>query len=1020
MFFTREDILKIQNALLQLSVKDSELPSAEPVTYDDTLSIVQDGKNKQIKIEDFFNQISLWKREDFINITDKYDEHYISLIEAIDLVPILQRKDGLVITFQDIEGNWEIYQFRGNITEFFNIEKWFNLYDYRNNIIQSIVPDEEDLTASIPNENGNSLVSLKDRVYDPTSFSGKGYKILRKNIQSVNIAVTKIKVEFSPSSDGTLSFSINGKETQVAVSATTDNTTALVAQKVAVALQDSMTEYDVSIDVSLITLTRKFGGSVTPSLFSASTTGVVCTVTDSSKRESRNILTKDMITKSNTIYEIRYDFDLNGETIEMQEGCTLKFNGGSFRNGSLVGNNTNIKYVKGNVLFKENLNIAGKWNVPYITSSMFEDLSSDNEIKKLISLTDESIYNTVIIEHGTYNVSVKSQLDYAIGLNSNTRFILHGTISLAPNNFESYDVLKISDSSNVVVEGTGSIIGDKSTHTGTTGEWGVGVEILNSKNIKIDGINILNCWGDCVYVGDDSKQICLSNLNIDNGRRQGISIVSVDNIVVENCIIRNISGTAPEYGIDIEPNKEQSIDNVSINNIKFYSCKGGILSYGGADNVFIGNVKISNCSFDNVYEKNTISLHGVNNASIINCNIIANTCISVQSCNTVAIENCYLDSRKVDGIGTDRTIFSTKNKVVSILNNIILSNGVAIRDSSNTLIEHNDITCLKLFDGFPANINNTKIINNNISGYLSGQLTNCTINNNIIKAGSSVNRIESSVINNNKFLGTMTISLLKDTKICNNIFSGIVKTDDTDRNPVNLYCGTIENSIINGNYFNNGNIESTIKNCIISSNILKYDSGECLRCNSDSINVIIDNNIICYIGTSEQLNMINLISTTFSIIMNNLLDPNSLVKYAVQFSNNESTNDIVRNNRLISPCKVGGRPFGPINDGCIVESADYATKGSTLKRPIIEPFSKTLNDGDTAYPYFDTTLNKIMYWTGYKWVDSQGENPDNNNSGSSENRPTSANIGFMYFDTTLHKPIYYNGNGWVDATGASV
>ena len=73
MFFTREDILKIQQALLQLGVKDSELPSAKPVTYDDTLSIVQDGKNKQIGVKDFCNQISLWKREDFINITDKYD-----------------------------------------------------------------------------------------------------------------------------------------------------------------------------------------------------------------------------------------------------------------------------------------------------------------------------------------------------------------------------------------------------------------------------------------------------------------------------------------------------------------------------------------------------------------------------------------------------------------------------------------------------------------------------------------------------------------------------------------------------------------------------------------------------------------------------------------------------------------------------------------------------------------------------------------------------------------------------------
>lgn len=126
MFFTREDILKIQQALLQLGVKDSELPSAEPVTNDDTLSIVQDNKNKKIGIKDFFNQISLWKKEDFLNITDKYDKQHISLIEAINLVPVLQRKDGLVITFQDTNNSWRMYQFRGNITEFFNEEKWFD------------------------------------------------------------------------------------------------------------------------------------------------------------------------------------------------------------------------------------------------------------------------------------------------------------------------------------------------------------------------------------------------------------------------------------------------------------------------------------------------------------------------------------------------------------------------------------------------------------------------------------------------------------------------------------------------------------------------------------------------------------------------------------------------------------------------------------------------------------------------------------------------------------------------------
>ena len=126
MFFTREDILKIQQALFKVSVKDSELPNAEPVTPKDIISIVQNGKNKKIKIVDFLEQISLGDK-DIINISNKYDEHYISLSEAINLVPELQRKEGLFITFQDVNGNWQFYQFRGTLEEFSEEDKWFNL-----------------------------------------------------------------------------------------------------------------------------------------------------------------------------------------------------------------------------------------------------------------------------------------------------------------------------------------------------------------------------------------------------------------------------------------------------------------------------------------------------------------------------------------------------------------------------------------------------------------------------------------------------------------------------------------------------------------------------------------------------------------------------------------------------------------------------------------------------------------------------------------------------------------------------
>lgn len=44
------------------------------------------------------------------------------------------------------------------------------------------------------------------------------------------------------------------------------------------------------------------------------------------------------------------------------------------------------------------------------------------------------------------------------------------------------------------------------------------------------------------------------------------------------------------------------------------------------------------------------------------------------------------------------------------------------------------------------------------------------------------------------------------------------------------------------------------------------------------------------------------------------------------------------------------------------------------------------------------------------------------NRGSSTERPSlfGSDYGFQYFDTTLNKPIWWTGSKWVDATGAEV
>ena len=79
-----------------------------------------------------------------------------------------------------------------------------------------------------------------------------------------------------------------------------------------------------------------------------------------------NKLTQADFDSENTIYVIRYDYDLNNQTITIPENCVLEFDGGSFDNGIIVLNNgTEIKAV--GKCFGENITINNggriEWNV---------------------------------------------------------------------------------------------------------------------------------------------------------------------------------------------------------------------------------------------------------------------------------------------------------------------------------------------------------------------------------------------------------------------------------------------------------------------------------------------------------------------------------------------------------------------------------------------------------------------------------------------------------------------------------
>lgn len=55
-----------------------------------------------------------------------------------------------------------------------------------------------------------------------------------------------------------------------------------------------------------------------------------------------NVLNQNMISEPNTIYEIRYDYDLQGQEITIPDNCILKFEGGSINNGVINYNNCKV------------------------------------------------------------------------------------------------------------------------------------------------------------------------------------------------------------------------------------------------------------------------------------------------------------------------------------------------------------------------------------------------------------------------------------------------------------------------------------------------------------------------------------------------------------------------------------------------------------------------------------------------------------------------------------------------------
>jgi hypothetical protein len=221
-----------------------------------------------------------------------------------------------------------------------------------------------------------------------------------------------------------------------------------------------------------------------------------------------------------------------------------------------------------------------------------------------------------------------------------------------------------------------NIVGDKYKHLSGAGEWGQGVSIKSSSNIILYKPMISKCWGDGIYIGQDTsvpQNITVNGGLINDNRRNGISIISGNNVTIKNVTISNTSGHNPQSGIDIEPNTvKNEITNVVLDSIttKNNAMHGIIISTGNLN----GNIKPISITINNHRD--------FNSAIALGLSVTRNNLNYIQPLNgKIVITN---SDYNVPGKAFIRNYQGKKSNIILSLKNMNFKRSNAARSAANS------------------------------------------------------------------------------------------------------------------------------------------------------------------------------------------------------------------------------------------------------------------------------------------------------------------------------------------------
>lgn len=339
------------------------------------------------------------------------------------------------------------------------------------------------------------------------------------------------------------------------------------------------------------------------------------------------------MTNVNTIYEVRYAFDLNDGTLVLPQGSELVFNGGSISNCIVEGNNTRIVNAK-----MTNVVLQGSFVGDFDDKDIeLSTTISTHPLAELFACGFERIHlgrdydiptlPNISVPNGTREIVIDGEISRAEASSRDTNYL--------------FDLYEVQD---CYIHGSGIIIGAKGIAGTNTGEWQHAINMRHCVGIKINGLTIKDFWGDAIAVADyDSgsidpndwakcnSDISISNIRISNIGRNGISVIHADNVKISNCRFENIVN-APGAAIDLEPNvgrkeaggeyvyPKKYVQNISIENLFVRNCKIAVCtyaSYGG----YINNINLSNLTTEEMVGS-SVSLYMCRNVNVRNAHIL--------------------------------------------------------------------------------------------------------------------------------------------------------------------------------------------------------------------------------------------------------------------------------------------------------------------------------------------------------------------------------------------------------------